>query len=167
MPKTRKLPLGLTDNRAEKQFVYRRRKNGKHFYHSFSYTQSSGKKKSEVKKEALLYAEAMNRRLGAVTTTLKGTMTERNSSGVVGVGLARNVVRGHEYYSWVARWPGNQAGTRFSVNACGSDNKAFLMACIARELETSDRKKLEQVYKRWRQSGKAQKFIGKKQLKLV
>ncbi len=165
MRKRNRLPLGLTDNKAEKQFVFRRYKNGKFYYRGFSYCR--GKKKAEVKKAALAFAHETNERLGPTTTTPKGTKTSRNTSGVVGVGLARNVVNGHEYYSWVARWPGNQAGTRFSVNACGSENKAYLMACVARELETDDREKIERAYRRWRQSGKAQKFLSRKQLKLV
>jgi hypothetical protein len=165
MRKTSRLPLGLVDNTAEKQFVYRRRLHGKPYYRGFSYRGDA--KKSAVKKEAVRYAHQMNDRLGPTITTPKGTKTVRNSSGVVGVGLSRNTVRGQEYYSWVARWPGNQSGTRFSVDAHGGDNKAFLLACISRELETDDRKKIDRAYKRWRQSGKAQKFLNRKQLKLV
>jgi hypothetical protein len=165
MRKMSRLPLGLVDNKAEKQFVYRRRLHGKPYYRGFSYRGTE--KKSFVKEQAIRYARKMNDRLGPTVTTPKGVKTARNSSGVVGVGLSRNTVRGHEYYSWVARWPGNQSGTRFSVDAHGGDNKAFLMACISRELETDDRKKIERAYKRWRVTGKARTFLQKKQIRLV
>ncbi|MEO0453964.1 MAG: hypothetical protein AAFY98_07485 [Verrucomicrobiota bacterium] len=165
MSKASKLPLGLVDNTVEKQFVYRRRIDGEQFYQGFSYRR--GKKREDVLKTAIRFANKKNKELGPVQRTPVGIMTRRNESGVVGVGLSRNVVSGNEYWSWVARWPGNQSGIRFSIKSSGGDNNAYLLACVAREFQTKDRKKIDSTLKRWRANGKAAKFLKIKGLKLV
>lgn len=165
MPKKKELPLGLVDNTAERHFVFRRIKKGKRYYRGFSYRQDQEREK--VKRAAIRYANKMNREIGPPETTPVGTMTSRNSTGVVGVALSRNEVAGNEYFSWVARWPGNRSGVRFSLNAHGGDDRAFLLACIAREIKTADLARIERTYKRWRQSGKAQQFLDRKRIEVV
>ena len=78
----------------------------------------------------------------------KGLKTTRNSSGVVGVRLA-NATRtrnDHEYpdWRWVAFWPGcaQASGIGWSVNKYG-DGAAFVSACLARQLESLDRKAID------------------------
>ena len=74
----------------------------------------------------------------------KGLKTSRNASGVVGVRLAdaTRVRNGHVYpdWRWVAFWPGcpQSSGIGWSVNKYG-DGRAFVSACIARQLESIDR----------------------------
>ena len=74
--------------------------------------------------------------------------TTRNTSGVVGVRLA-NATRsrnGHDYpdWRWVAFWPGcpQASGIGWSVKKYG-DGRAFVSACIARQLQSIDRKKID------------------------
>ena len=78
----------------------------------------------------------------------KGLKTTRNSSGVVGVRLA-NATRtrnDREYpdWRWVAFWPGcaQASGIGWSVNKYG-DGSAFVSACLARQLESLDRKAID------------------------
>ena len=79
---------------------------------------------------------------------IKGRMTHRNSSGVVGVRLADATRRknGNVYpdWRWVANWPGCRkvGGVGWSVNHY-SDDRAFVCAFIARENEIDDRVKVE------------------------
>ena len=65
--------------------------------------------------------------------------TKRNSSGIVGVRMAKEVdTRGPnelEYAYWVAQWspkPGVRRTARFSINKYGEE-KAFKLACRARQ----------------------------------
>jgi hypothetical protein len=79
---------------------------------------------------------------------MKNRMTRRNSSGVVGVRLVHSVRRrGEREYGdwrWIAFWPGceNAGGVGFSVNKFG-DETAFVLACLARQLESTDRTAIE------------------------
>ncbi len=87
----------------------------------------------------------------------KNLKTTRNTSGVVGVRLA-NATRarnGHEYpdWRWVAFWPGcaQASGIGWSVNKYG-DGRAFVSACLARQLELLDRKAVDARIERMRRS---------------
>ena len=83
--------------------------------------------------------------------TVRDLKTSRNTSGVVGVRLAdatRN--RGGIVYPdwrWVAFWSGcpNTGGVGWSVKRYG-DDKAFLCACLARQLESVDRAGIEAAW---------------------
>ena len=78
----------------------------------------------------------------------KGRMTRRNHSGIVGVYLSAGIVRkrnGQEYSCprWVARWPGCQlsGGLSWSIKQF-EDDGAFVLAVLARRLESVDRDRL-------------------------
>lgn len=77
--------------------------------------------------------------------TSEGAMSRRNSSGVVGVRLAREgqSAAGEPRESYVASWreDGRDQTVRFSCNRFGK-RKAFALACLARELRTIDREAL-------------------------
>ena len=77
-----------------------------------------------------------------------GRMSQRNSSGVVGVRLADGTRRKNGYvypdWRWVAFWPScpNTGGIGWSINKYG-DNPAFVRAYIARQSESVDREAIE------------------------
>ncbi|GIX35762.1 MAG: hypothetical protein KatS3mg126_1541 [Lysobacteraceae bacterium] len=77
--------------------------------------------------------------------TSEGVLSRRNTSGVVGVRLAREGAdaSGAPRESYVASWreDGCDRTVRFSCARYGK-RKAFKLACLARELRTTDRKLL-------------------------
>ena len=84
-------------------------------------------------------------------------LSVRNRSGVVGVYRAVNIVErmaGKRYYHWVGRWDQDTGGKRFAVIKYG-DEKAFVLACVARHLKTTDDAAIFEEYERWRRSGRA------------
>jgi hypothetical protein len=86
----------------------------------------------------------------------KDVMTSRNHSGVVGVHLARRLLRKkngreYEYWRWIAEWPGCpfSGGVGWSIRTLGDDD-AFALAVLCRRMETISRRKvlegLERIY---------------------
>lgn len=80
--------------------------------------------------------------------SIKGLMTKRNRSGVVGVRLAREVQRkpsGAEYvyWTWHAHWPGcpHTGGISWRTHVHG-DAEAFVLALLSRQMESIDRGKI-------------------------
>ena len=97
----------------------------------------------------------------------KGLKTTRNVSGVVGVRLA-NATRsrlGHEYpdWRWVAFWPGcaRASGIGWSVNKYG-DGRAFVSACLARQSESLDRRRIDARVERLRGSPEYRALLRRK-----
>ncbi|MCK7594747.1 AP2/ERF family transcription factor [Pseudomarimonas salicorniae] len=90
--------------------------------------------------------------------TSEGAMSVRNSSGVVGVRLAREGTdaAGEPRESYVASWRenGRDRTVRFSCSAFGK-RKAFQLACLARELRTTDREVLMAKLAENRKAGKS------------
>jgi hypothetical protein len=100
---------------------------------------------------------------------LKNRMTRRNSSGAVGVRLVHSVRRrGEREYGdwrWIAFWPGceNAGGVGFSVNKFG-DESAFVLACLARRLESTDRAAVEGALVAFRKSADYRRLLKLKQI---
>ena len=99
----------------------------------------------------------------------KDLKTTRNTSGVVGVRLA-NATRsrnGIDYpdWRWVAFWPGCEqaSGIGWSVNKYG-DSRAFVSACLARQLESLDRTKIDAKVERLRGTAAYRALVRKKRL---
>lgn len=82
--------------------------------------------------------------------TSEGAMSKRNSSGVVGVRLAREgtSASGAPRESYVASWRENAKDrtVRFSCSLFGK-RKAFQLASLARELRSTDRAALVEEHK--------------------
>jgi len=87
----------------------------------------------------------------------EGRMTKRNRSGVVGIYIAKTTRkkasgRVYEYWKWIARWPDCpvSGGVTWTVNEETSDEDAFALAFLAREMRSVDkdevRKKLSKIY---------------------
>jgi len=99
----------------------------------------------------------------------KNRMTSRNSSGVVGVRLVWSVRRrGERAYGdwrWIAHWPGCEqaGGIGFSVNRHG-DEAAFVLACLARKLETCEREAIDAELRRFRRTRQYAQLLALKQI---
>ncbi len=99
-----------------------------------------------AEKAASAWLEKLKPKLPA-PTPVKGRMTQRNSSGIVGVQLKHSKRRGHDHYAWQACWPGKPGGICWGITKYGNE-RAFACAAIARKLETIDRRVIEKKYLR-------------------
>jgi hypothetical protein len=82
---------------------------------------------------------------------IKDRKTKRNSSGIVGVQLQESVKTkaGNLWisYAWKAFWPKRPGGSSWAIIKYGND-QAFVRAVIARRLETTDRRRIEDEFQR-------------------
>ena len=118
-----------------------------------------GKKKSQA--EAKKVYEAWVAELPEPDTA-EDKLGKRNSSGVVGVHYSYDVdarYPGCAYEYYIASWKtedGRRQNVRFAISKWGKQ-KAFELACVARELRSNDRKKIEAAHAKRSKSGKLPK----------
>jgi hypothetical protein len=134
------------DEQGTYGFMMRISRGGEHINEFFSDKNYKGKKKALAAARAR-YAE-LKAKLPPPKTT-KGVKTSRNQSGVVGVHLAVcESIYGEEYSSYCASWKtkaGQRSKLSFSFKKYGK-KKAWELACLARELESTDRDKIESLH---------------------
>jgi hypothetical protein len=140
----RTLPLGVTESKTERWFRYSRGQltKPKFFYYGTERT------KSEARAAAVALALRQNKRWTAkIVAARKGRLSKSNTSGVVGVSIKLEKGRTPKsvYRYWWARWPECPSGVKFSILE-HKTRKAFALACIARELESQDRARIEREY---------------------
>lgn len=140
----RSLPVGVTESKTENWFRYSRGQltKPKYFYYG------SKRKKAEARAEVIAVALRENKKwTPKIAAARKGRWSKSNTSGVVGVSIKieKGRVAGSTYRYWWARWPGFPSGVKFSILE-HKERKAFALAKIARELESSDRVKIEREY---------------------
>ena len=137
------------------------RRGGTFVQEFFSDAAHGGKRKSQLAAQKR-YAE-LSESLPAPSTS-EGTMSVRNSSGVVGVRLAREGTNaaGEPRESYVASWRegGQDKTVRFSCSLFGK-RKAFQLACLAREKRSTDRDALLEELGASKGKGKAVKAVKK------
>lgn len=115
----------------------------------FSDTAHGGKKKALVAARKR-YQELVNKL--PPPDSAKGKMSVRNTSGVVGVHVAHTVLPDFpdkEYFAYCASWK-NEDGKRRKISFGWSKygkKDAFQLACLAREKETTDRARVERLFK--------------------
>lgn len=147
---TKLVERGITRYDIEEQgtygFMMRISRNGEHTNEFFSDKNHKGKKKAL--EAARKRYQQLKAKLPPPRTT-KGIKTARNQSGIVGVHLAVcESVYGEEYSSYCASWKtkeGKRCKLSFSFKKYGK-KKAWQLACVARELESNDRKKVEKAH---------------------
>jgi hypothetical protein len=157
---TKLVERGITRYDIEEQgtygFMMRISRGGEHINEFFSDKNYKGKKKALAAARAR-YAE-LKAKLPPPKTT-KGVKTSRNQTGVVGVHLAVcESIYGEEYSSYCASWKtagGQRSKLSFSFKKYGK-KKAWELACLARELESTDRERIERLH--------ATRSKGKKQI---
>lgn len=132
---------GITWNIEMKCIMARVMRLGKRHQRNFTLHQYGTYEAAE--RAAKRWNSGMHKVLPPPTTT-KGIITARNSSGVVGVKICRDVRKknGCEYVSWkwLAFWPQCRfsGGLGWSINKHG-DNDAFVLAVLSRRYEIIDR----------------------------
>ena len=158
--KKRKYPVGITESRTEPWFRFSRGRFGppKYFYYG-----AGGK--ADARRRIIAYATHQNRTLTPkIEAARKGRMTRSNKSGAVGVSLKIEPGRrrGSQYRYWWARWPGCGSGVKFSILE-HKDAKAFCLAQIARELESTDRVVIERAYLARKKAGQLRALLARKE----
>ena len=127
-------------------WMTRIRRGKKNFHEWFADKKFGGKTKAKV--AALKRYRRLDAKLPATANPSKGRKTKRNSSGKVGVYLKKNFggrKMKDEHYACVAFWlspDGRRKSISFAVEKYGH-NKAWRMACHAREHETTNKKAVE------------------------
>jgi hypothetical protein len=167
---TKKVAKGITRFEDEPHnsngFLVRICRQGNHVNQFFSDKTCGGKRKARQAAEQR-YQELLEE-YGPAETSVKGRLTARNSTGVVGVHVAQGIDSrwpDSETWAYCASWV-NDDGTRgkisFSWKKYG-EKKAMQLAKIARQHETTDRVFIlsvfekEQATARKRRALKAQK----------
>jgi hypothetical protein len=140
----RKLPLGVTESRTERWFRYSRGQltKPKFFYY--------GTERTKAEARAAVVALALRENIRwtpKIIAARRGRRSKSNTSGVVGVSIKLEKGRAPKsvYRYWWARWPECPSGIKFSILE-HKTRKAFALACIARELESQDRGRIEREY---------------------
>ena len=147
---TKLVERGITRYDIEEQgtygFMVRISRQGEQINQFFSDKNYKGKRKALIASRKR-YKE-LSDSLPPPSTT-KGVKTARNQTGMVGVHLAVcQSVYGEEYSSYCASWKsgdGKRNKISFSFKKYGK-KKAWEMACIAREVESTDRAKIEKMH---------------------
>jgi hypothetical protein len=135
----------ITRNLESKCIMARVNRHGKR--HQRNYTLKQYGTYDAAERAAKKWIGGMKKVLPPPGTT-KNIITSRNSSGVVGVWLARNVKRKpngleYEYWRWMAFWPNCPftGGLGWSINKHG-DSDAFVLAVLSRKRESIDRNRI-------------------------
>ncbi len=140
------------EDRGIHGYMARIMRRGESHQHFFSDSVHGGKRKAlkaaREKREELL--ESL-----PAPKPLRGRLTKRNSTGIVGVHLTQDTDRrnkGYEYSyrSYVASWldeDGKRINVRFSWNKYGEET-ALELAKIARKRELRDRDQIVKIYER-------------------
>lgn len=118
----------------------------------FADARHGGKRKAK-KVAQQRYAELCEKLGPANTRATKNLLTDRNSTGTVGVHIAHSIDSRWEkceYTSYCASWikaDGERQKISFSWTKYGKEN-AFELACIARKLESKDRAAIVKLHER-------------------
>ena len=147
---TKKVQPGITRFEIEERKTYgymvRICRRGEKFNQFFSDSAFGGKRKAL--KAAQDQYEQWVAELPAPETT-KNLKSARNTTGKVGVHIAQAETDGTTYFSYCSSWvdtDGKRRKISFSWSKYGKKD-AWELACLARDNETTDRKRIEQMYK--------------------
>jgi hypothetical protein len=147
---TKLVEKGITrydiDEQGTYGFMMRISRGGEHINEFFSDKNFKGKRKA-LTAARKRYA-ALRDSLPPPKTT-KGIKTARNQTGVVGVHLAVcESIYGEAYSSYCASWKtadGRRKKISFSFKKYGK-KKSWELACLARQLESTDRARVERLH---------------------
>ena len=158
------LVSGVSENRENKAFRFKRGMHGDQVYFSYAH----GKQRAEALEAANAFAADYLAKHGPPQpVSYKGKMTKSNRSGRPGVHPKSNWnrTRDRRYWYWGTVWPGVRSGPMFSL-LIWDDDVAFVLASIACDLETFDKEFIELEYSRYLREGKVPAILAKKKLSL-
>jgi hypothetical protein len=159
----------LTRNEKAKCVMARIRRRNQLYQENFTLTQYGSWEKAEA--AARKWVKATLPELPD-TIPVKGRMSSRNTSGIVGVRLAESIrlKNGNEYrhWRWIAFWPECPfpGGIGWSVDKYG-ENEAFLYAAISRKLETVDRDRISVEYLKLKGTKEFKRLLSHKRIELA
>ena len=144
----RKKPANITRNLASKTVSARIMRGGE--VHSQNFSLATHRSWDAAEKAAKSWLRSVAPNLPNAIP-VKGRKTKRNSSGIVGVQLKESTKTksGNLWtsYSWQAFWPGCPGGSSWAIAKYGNE-QAFVRAAIARRLETTDRRKIDDEFQK-------------------
>ena len=137
---------GVTRNEQTKCWLARIRRHRKS---TSEYFRDNDKKwgGKEGAHQAALQWYAKKLAAAPLKLTRKNVLTERNTSGVVGVHYSQHIIkrgdRRYESKSWVAQWPGcpHSGGLSWSISYYGA-NESYVLAVLSRRAESISRRKI-------------------------
>ncbi len=149
---TKLVERGITrydiDEQGTYGFMMRISRDGNHINEFFSDKNNGGKRKA-LSAARVRYKDLKDSLPPPKTT--KGIKTARNQTGIVGVHLAVcESIYGEKYSSYCASWKtadGSRNKLSFSFKKYGKI-KAWELACLARQLESTDRDRVEKLHKK-------------------
>ncbi len=154
---TKTVTTGITrfdlDDKNVHGFMVRICRKGKHINEFFSDARCGGKRKARKAADER-YDELLDE-YGPAETSIKGKMTKRNTSGKVGVHVARSFDKrwpNCEYWAYCASWvnPDRTRGKiNFSWNKYG-EQEAWELASLAREHESTNREFILELHAKQR-----------------
>jgi hypothetical protein len=150
-------------------FLVRICRNGKRINEFFADKAYGGKRKSLVAAEAR-YAELIAQYGPSNQHTTRDILTDRNTTGYVGVHLAKSVDTiwsNNEYFAYCASWVDEDKRRRkiaFSISKHGKKG-ALELAVLARKKRSTDREKLVSLYEKQKSSGQSSTATKKKTAK--
>lgn len=144
-------------------------RRGVKYQKNFSVKKNGGWIKS--RKLAAAWIAEQKEKLPPSEMNQKGRMSAKNRSGVVGVYLENKKTKGRQggeyiYRTWSARWPGCpfKGGISWPVGNKFTEEEAFVLAYLAREMECVDRDVLQAKLRRIRNRSSYQKMLSLKKL---
>lgn len=146
------------DTGARVGFLVRICRKGKRINEFFADKAYGGKRKALVAAEAR-YAELIAQYGPSNQYTTRNILTDRNTTGYVGVHLAKSVDTiwsNNEYFAYCASWVDEDKRRRkiaFSISKHGKKG-ALELAVLARKKRLTDREKLIALYEKQKASGK-------------
>lgn len=150
---TKTVATGITrfdlEDKNAHGFMVRICRKGRQINEFFSDGRCGGKRKARKAADER-YAELLEEH-GPAETSIKGRLTSRNTTGKVGIHVARSFDKrwpNCEYWAYCASWVqdgGARGKINFSWNKYG-EQEAWDLACLAREHESKDREWLLELY---------------------
>lgn len=159
----------LTKNVQEGCYMARIMRQGNKYQKNFPAKKWGGWAKA--RDAAAAWVAEKKGELPTIEESRLGNMSSRNQSGVVGVYLRRTLMKKpsgveYEYWSWMARWPGCSlnGGIRFGIAKSVTDEDAFTLAVIARQMKEVNRDKVKAEFKRLEGTKEHKAILNRKML---
>jgi len=146
-------------------------RNGKRINEFFADKSHGGKRKAKSAAEAR-YAELIDEYGPSNQHSTRDVLTHRNSTGHVGVHLAKSVDTiwtNHEYFAYCASWvddDGRRRKIAFSISKHGK-NGALKLAVLARKNRLTDRQKVLEMHEKKKttlKSSESKKTAGRRRV---
>lgn len=163
----------LTRNKVDNSVMARIMRAGVKYQKRFPLSRYDGSWE-DAEKAGKIWLDDLMKTLPPCEMNKPGRLTHRNQSGVVGISLAYKKVtkksgKEYEYWSWISKWAGceRKGGVAWHVGANHSDDDAFVLAVLSREMQSVDKERVMAKFRRIRGRRSHKEILAKKALMLV